>query len=66
MAGDAFGELIEQKILDDQFAEPVFTLAEEMLGQWSAQILKSWIPIFATLLPVLASSQSEANQEVLI
>ena len=54
MAGDAFGELLEQKILDDQFAEPVFALAEEMLGQWSAQILKSWIPIFATLLPVLA------------
>ena len=23
------------KILDDQFAEPVFTLAEEMLNQWS-------------------------------
>ena len=57
MAGDAFAELLEQKILDDQFAEPVFSLAEEMLGQWSAQILKSWIPIFATLLPVLASSQ---------
>lgn len=61
MAGDAFGELLEQKILDDQFAEPVFALAEEMLGQWSAQILKSWIPIFATLLPKLASGQSEAD-----
>ena len=45
----------------DQFAEPVFALAEEMLGQWSAQILKSWIPIFATLLPKLASGQSEAD-----
>lgn len=35
MAGDAFSELIEQKILDKKFAEMVFTLAEEMLNQWS-------------------------------
>jgi len=42
------------QILDGQFAEPVFTLAEEMLRQWSKQILEAWIGIFAKLLPVLA------------
>ena len=62
MAGDAFGELLEQNILDNQFAEPVFTLAEEMLRQWSAQILKSWITVFAKLLPVLAAGESGTNE----
>jgi len=44
--------------LDDQFAEPVFTLAEEMLNQWSKQILEAWIGNFAKLLPILAKSKN--------
>ena len=42
------------QILDEQFAEQVFTLALEMLGQWSKPILEAWIGVFAKLLPVLA------------
>jgi hypothetical protein len=42
------------QILDEQFAEHIFTLAEEMLNQWSRQILEAWICIFAKLLPILA------------
>lgn len=62
LAGDAFSELIESKILDDQFAEQVFNLAEEMLTQWSRQILEAWIGIFAKLLPVLAEKENGARK----
>ena len=54
------------QILDDQFAEQVFTLAEEMLNQWSRQILEAWICIFAKLLPVLAKRDNGARQQVFV
>ena len=54
------------QILEDQFAEPVFTLAEEMLNQWSRQILEAWICIFAKLLPVLAKRDNGARKQVFV
>ena len=41
----------------------VFTLAEEMLNQWSRAILESWIGIFAQLLPVLAQLDNAARKQ---
>ena len=44
----------------------VFGLAEEMLSQWSRQILEAWIGIFAKLLPVLARQQNGAREQFFI
>lgn len=44
----------------------MFTLAEEMLNQWSRPILEAWIGIFAKLLPVLAQRDNRARQQVFI
>ena len=40
----------------------MFNLAEEMLTQWSRQILEAWIGIFAKLLPVLAEKDGGARK----
>lgn len=44
----------------------VFSLAEEMLSQWSRQILEAWIGIFAKLLPILARQQNGAREQFFI
>ena len=54
------------QILDNQFAESVFNLAEDMLRQWSKPILEAWIGIFAKLLPVLARKSNGAGESFFI
>ena len=44
----------------------VLGLAEEMLSQWSRQILEAWIGIFAKLLPILARQQNGAREQFFI
>lgn len=41
----------------------MFSLATEMLSQWSRQILEAWIGIFAKLLPVLARKNKGAKEQ---
>ena len=54
------------QILNEEFAEAVFTLAEEMLNQWSRPILETWIGIFAKLLPVLAQRNNGARKQIFV
>ena len=54
------------QILDESYVELVFTLAEEMLAQWSKQILEAWIGIFAKLLPILARKDNGAREQAFV
>ena len=41
-------------------------MAEEMLGQWSKQILEAWIGNFARLLPLLARSNNGSRSAIFV
>jgi len=62
-AGRTFQALIIGKILNVSFAEEVFTAAKFMLTQWSKSILEAWIHVYASVLPLLQTSQQDRLPE---